>query len=349
MLKKCIEMQKGGTYPPFFCIMIQGGIIQRGELMQELVELTYVITIMIGVMSFTMQVMTNEKNLAVSNDMAKSKSLAGFLAIIVIFNTCDFLMLFLEGVISNYMLSWFYIVENMLEIALAYQLIIIKANLSKRDKAPWVSVFFALTAVVILMLDIFYTTEMIVLSDNIYMMFMVILNILPLAAVAYFSINYRKLSKELSIGRLTDFYLVIYDIAFIFLCFVATISMVDARTTYDYFANDKAIYAIFWLVFNTLNAIFVWNSCRVVEINDLSKEESIEKLFDKATEKFALSAREREIALLLYEGKNNNEIAEILFLSTNTIKVHASNLYKKLGVSNRVQAIKVIQGEEIKE
>ena len=51
--------------------------------------------------------------------------------------------------------------------------------------------------------------------------------------------------------------------------------------------------------------------------------------------------------MLLYEGKNNNEIADTLFVSTNTVKVHASNLYKKLGASNRVQAIKVIRGEEI--
>ena len=63
--------------------------------------------------------------------------------------------------------------------------------------------------------------------------------------------------------------------------------------------------------------------------------------------RFGLSAREKEIAMLLYEGKNNNEIADILFVSTNTVKVHASNLYKKLGVSNRVQAIKIIRGEEI--
>ena len=58
--------------------------------MQELVELTYVTTIMIGVMSFTMQIMASEKNLAVNNAMARSSSLTIFLAIIVVFNICDF-------------------------------------------------------------------------------------------------------------------------------------------------------------------------------------------------------------------------------------------------------------------
>ena len=62
---------------------------------------------------------------------------------------------------------------------------------------------------------------------------------------------------------------------------------------------------------------------------------------------FNLSQREREIAELIYQGKNNKEIAAILYLSPNTIKVHASNLYRKLGAANRVQASQVLRGEEI--
>ena len=104
---------------------------------------------------------------------------------------------------------------------------------------------------------------------------------------------------------------------------------------------------IFWLVFNTLNAIFVWNSCKIVDEENITLEDTIESLMEKATSKYGLSTREKEIAMLLYEGKNNSEIAEQLFLSTNTVKVHASNLYKKLGATNRVQAIKVIRGEEV--
>lgn len=314
--------------------------------MQELVELTYVMTIMIGVMSSTMQIMTNGKNLDVNNEMAKSSSLTCFLAIIVVFNTCDFLMLFLEGVMTKDLLSWLYIIENVLEIALAYQLIVMKADIAKTKREPWLVTFFALVAVVILLLDIFYTTEMIYLSDNAYMISMVLLNLLPLGAVAFCTIKYLKLMAKANIGKLTFFYLTVYNVAFIFLGLVATLSIVDSRTHFDYFSNDKTIYAIFWLVFNTLNAVFVWNSCRTIEKGKV-QEDSIDYLLERAGEVFALSTREKEIAKLLYEGKNNNDIADILFLSTNTVKVHASNLYKKLGVNNRVQAIKVIRGEEV--
>jgi LuxR family maltose regulon positive regulatory protein len=51
-----------------------------------------------------------------------------------------------------------------------------------------------------------------------------------------------------------------------------------------------------------------------------------------------LTEREREILRLIAAGRSNPEIAELLYLSLNTVKWHAKNLYGKLGVGNRVQA-----------
>jgi LuxR family maltose regulon positive regulatory protein len=52
-----------------------------------------------------------------------------------------------------------------------------------------------------------------------------------------------------------------------------------------------------------------------------------------------LTDREVEILRLIAAGRSNPEIAELLYLSLNTIKWHAKNLYGKLSVSNRVEAI----------
>lgn len=51
-----------------------------------------------------------------------------------------------------------------------------------------------------------------------------------------------------------------------------------------------------------------------------------------------LSDREIEILQLLGQGKTNKEIAQELFISINTVKVHINNVYKKLGVSSRTEA-----------
>ncbi len=51
-----------------------------------------------------------------------------------------------------------------------------------------------------------------------------------------------------------------------------------------------------------------------------------------------LSKRELEVLELIAEGFTNQEIATKLFLSLHTVKVHARNIYGKLGVGNRSQA-----------
>jgi LuxR family maltose regulon positive regulatory protein len=52
-----------------------------------------------------------------------------------------------------------------------------------------------------------------------------------------------------------------------------------------------------------------------------------------------LSERELEIVQLIAEGLTNPEIAARLFLSLNTVKVHTRNIYGKLNVHSRTQAI----------
>jgi DNA-binding NarL/FixJ family response regulator len=52
-----------------------------------------------------------------------------------------------------------------------------------------------------------------------------------------------------------------------------------------------------------------------------------------------LSPREMEVLTALVQGLSNKLIAEQLFISETTVKLHISNIYRKLGVKSRSQAI----------
>ena len=52
-----------------------------------------------------------------------------------------------------------------------------------------------------------------------------------------------------------------------------------------------------------------------------------------------LSEREIEVLHLIAEGLTNSEIATKLILSLYTVKTHTRNIYGKLGVNNRIQAV----------
>jgi LuxR family maltose regulon positive regulatory protein len=53
----------------------------------------------------------------------------------------------------------------------------------------------------------------------------------------------------------------------------------------------------------------------------------------------SLSAREMEVLTLIAEGKSNQEISAELYLALNTVKRHAYNIYAKLQVKKRTQAV----------
>lgn len=53
----------------------------------------------------------------------------------------------------------------------------------------------------------------------------------------------------------------------------------------------------------------------------------------------SLSDREREVLQLLTEGRENKKIAEHLQVTLNTVEKHLANIYSKLGVNSRVEAI----------
>jgi DNA-binding NarL/FixJ family response regulator len=63
----------------------------------------------------------------------------------------------------------------------------------------------------------------------------------------------------------------------------------------------------------------------------------------KSVDEFGLTRRELEILQLVAEGDSNAQLAKMLWITEQTVKFHLSNIYRKLGVSNRTEAARWAQ------
>jgi DNA-binding CsgD family transcriptional regulator len=67
----------------------------------------------------------------------------------------------------------------------------------------------------------------------------------------------------------------------------------------------------------------------------------------RALDTLGISARERDVLVLIAGGNSNKSIARCLAISPNTVKTHVANLYEKLNVASRTQAVRKAQALDI--
>ena len=83
-----------------------------------------------------------------------------------------------------------------------------------------------------------------------------------------------------------------------------------------------------------------WEQAIAYVLNDFTSLSKATTADHKPTHSLVepLSSRELEVLTLIAAGLTNAEIAHRLSIAIATVKVHAGNIYSKLGVSNRAQA-----------
>jgi DNA-binding CsgD family transcriptional regulator len=99
----------------------------------------------------------------------------------------------------------------------------------------------------------------------------------------------------------------------------STLSVLESRVSDLHFL-------VFYLLNIALAARYYFTPTEARDIPDLAA----------AGVQMNLSPRELEIARMVMEGHTNKQIGEALFIAPPTVKTHVYNIYKKLGVSNRV-------------
>ena len=75
----------------------------------------------------------------------------------------------------------------------------------------------------------------------------------------------------------------------------------------------------------------------------ISKTEKTLK--DDFIKNFSITKREQEIIVEILNGKSNKELAEALFVSEKTIETHLANIYRKVGVKNRLELFSRLQND----
>jgi DNA-binding NarL/FixJ family response regulator len=111
---------------------------------------------------------------------------------------------------------------------------------------------------------------------------------------------------------------------------------------YRYLLRDLSIEIYVSIIAILFTGLGIWIAFKIINRKSYAISGAIE-LFEvnhKNAIDFKISEREIEVLHLLAQGYSNQEIANKLFLSLNTVKTHTSNLYSKLNVSRRTAAIK---------
>lgn len=119
---------------------------------------------------------------------------------------------------------------------------------------------------------------------------------------------------------------------------LAVLISVMKYVEYSYIVRDLSIEFYVGVVAAFFTGIGIWAGLRltrkkviVLGGNFILDEEQLKKL--------GISKREHEVLELIAGGLSNQEIADKLFVSINTVKTHSSNLFVKLEASRRTQAI----------
>lgn len=108
---------------------------------------------------------------------------------------------------------------------------------------------------------------------------------------------------------------------------------------YRLFVRDLSIEFYVGIVAVMFTILGVWVGLKLTRKKTIIITNANFQFDESRLEKAGISKREYEVLELMARGFSNQEIADKLFVSLNTIKTHSSNLFLKLEAKRRTQAI----------
>jgi DNA-binding NarL/FixJ family response regulator len=86
----------------------------------------------------------------------------------------------------------------------------------------------------------------------------------------------------------------------------------------------------------------IWQECLLNLLQAPQKDRKISEIFNMTKMSKILSKREKEILDLLASGHSNKDIANALFISEKTVKTHLHNIFRKLDINKRTEAVSLM-------
>jgi two-component system, NarL family, response regulator LiaR len=108
---------------------------------------------------------------------------------------------------------------------------------------------------------------------------------------------------------------------------------------YRYFVRDLSLEFYLGAVAMLCAGLGVWAGMRLTRRKVVIATPDF-KLNEGELQRLGVSRREYEVLELMAQGLSNQEIADKLFVSLNTVKTHSSNLFMKLDARRRTQAVR---------
>ena len=106
---------------------------------------------------------------------------------------------------------------------------------------------------------------------------------------------------------------------------------------------DHAVEVYSGVIAIIFTGLGIWVALKLVRPRTITVKDEAPTL-PPSGELAGLSGREREVLQLMAEGLSNQEIADRLYVSLNTIKTHCSRIFEKLEVRRRTQAVQKAKG-----
>jgi len=108
---------------------------------------------------------------------------------------------------------------------------------------------------------------------------------------------------------------------------------------YSFLVRDLSLEFYLGIVAVFFTGLGIWAGLRLTRKKVVITNPDF-KLNEPELQRLGISKREHEVLELIAQGLSNQEIAEKLFVSLNTVKTHSSNLFMKLEARRRTEAIR---------